>query len=56
MELHGAIYIFKIVIGGDMVIQGGTFGHDGAESFFFSFATWPATTSTLPQLTTSARA
>jgi hypothetical protein len=35
MELHGAIYIFKIVIGGDTVIQGGTFGHDGAASFFF---------------------
>jgi hypothetical protein len=35
MELYGAIYIFKLVIGGDMAFQGGTFGHDGATSTFF---------------------
>jgi hypothetical protein len=37
MELHGAIYIFKFVIGGDMAFHGGTFGHDGAAYIFFCF-------------------
>jgi hypothetical protein len=30
MELHGAIYIFKLIIGGDMAFQGGSLGHAGA--------------------------
>jgi hypothetical protein len=37
MELHGAIYIFKLVIGGDMALQRGTLGHAGAASTFFCF-------------------
>jgi hypothetical protein len=37
MELHGAIYIFKFDIGGDMALHGGTFGHAGAASIFFCF-------------------
>jgi hypothetical protein len=57
MELHGAIHIFKLVIGGDMAFQGGSFWHAGAASTFFClFAIWPVTTSTSPPPTTSARA
>jgi hypothetical protein len=37
MELHGTTYTFKLVLGGDMAFQGGTFGHAGAESIFFCF-------------------
>jgi hypothetical protein len=37
MELHGTIYTFKLVLGGDMAFQGGAFGHAGATSFLFCF-------------------
>jgi hypothetical protein len=37
MELHGAIYIFKLVIGGDMAFQSGSFGHAGATYTFSCF-------------------
>jgi hypothetical protein len=37
MELHGAIYTFKLVIGGDMAFQGGIFGHTGVAYIFFCF-------------------
>jgi hypothetical protein len=37
MELHGTIYTFKLVMGGDMAFQGGAFGHVGAASTLFCF-------------------
>jgi hypothetical protein len=37
MELHGTIYAFKLVLGGDMTFQGGAFGHAGAASTFSCF-------------------
>jgi hypothetical protein len=37
MEMHGTIYSFKPVMGGNMAFQGGAFGHAGAASTFFRF-------------------
>jgi hypothetical protein len=37
MELHGTIYTFKLVVGGNMAFQGRAFEHDGAASTFVCF-------------------
>eukprot|EP00873_Tetraselmis_striata_P006096 jgi/Tetstr1/426360/TSEL_016672.t1 len=37
MKLHGEVYTFKLVLGGDMAFHGGIFGHAGAASTFFCF-------------------
>jgi hypothetical protein len=37
MELHGTIYTFKLVLGGDMAFEGGAFGHVGRAYTFFCF-------------------
>jgi hypothetical protein len=58
MELHGTIYTFKLVLGGDMAFQGGAFRNVGAAHTSFAlFATWPTIiTSISPHLSTNGRA
>jgi hypothetical protein len=57
LEMHGAIYVFKLVIGSWLVNRVESLGMLGQHLLsFVSFAKCPATTSTSPQPTTIARA